>query len=71
MILPKATGNPPDEGKLSKHVAAMNTTLTNMENFFLKDTPYISGHQISIADLLGVCEVIRIFVSVLVLVFGS
>ncbi|XP_033626981.1 glutathione S-transferase theta-1-like isoform X1 [Asterias rubens] len=63
VILPKATGNPPDEGKLSKHVAAMNTTLTNMENFFLKDTPYISGHQISIADLLGVCEVVQVSAS--------
>jgi glutathione S-transferase len=35
----------------------MKTTLGLIENVWLKDTPYLTGDQITIADLLGVCEI--------------
>ena len=35
----------------------MEETLTNLENIFLQDKPFICGNEITIADLLGVCEV--------------
>ena len=28
-----------------------------IENVWLKDTPYLTGNKITIADLLGVCEI--------------
>ena len=31
-----------------------------MENIYLKDTPYLNSNTMSIADLLGVCEVMHI-----------
>jgi glutathione S-transferase len=35
----------------------MKTTLGLIENVWLKDTPYLTGNEITIADLLGVCEI--------------
>ena len=57
VILPRATGSEVDEGKLSAALGEMEETLTNIEKIFLKDKPYLCGNEISIADLLGVCEV--------------
>ncbi|XP_072043682.1 glutathione S-transferase theta-1-like [Amphiura filiformis] len=57
VLLPKATGSEMDPGKLSTAIGEMEETLTNLENIFLKDKPYLCGNDISIADLLGVCEV--------------
>jgi len=34
----------------------MKGTLELIENLWLKDTPYLTGDKITIADLLGVCE---------------
>ncbi|XP_038053800.1 glutathione S-transferase theta-1-like isoform X2 [Patiria miniata] len=63
VILPRATGTPPDEDELKQHVNTMHTTLTAMEDVFLKDTPYLCGDKISIADLLGICEVEQVVAS--------
>jgi len=30
-----------------------------MENIFLADQPYLSGSDISVADLLGICELMQ------------
>ena len=57
VILPRATGWEVDAGKLSAALGEMEETLTNIEKIFLKDKPYLCGDEISIADLLGVCEV--------------
>lgn len=35
----------------------MKTTLGLIENVWLENTPYLTGNQITIADLLGVCEI--------------
>ncbi|KAJ9583901.1 hypothetical protein L9F63_021758, partial [Diploptera punctata] len=35
----------------------MKTTLHLIEDVWLKDSPYLIGNKITIADLLGVCEV--------------
>lgn len=37
----------------------LKASLSKMENIYLKDTPFLSGHSMSIADLLGVCEVMQ------------
>ncbi|XP_071789772.1 glutathione S-transferase theta-1-like [Asterias amurensis] len=63
VVLPRSTGIAPDKGKLHEYVESMNTTLTNIEDVFLQDTPYLRGDHISIADLLAVSEVVQVSAS--------
>ncbi len=39
--------------------AGLDKTLTHIENVFLKDHDYLCGDDITIADLLGVCELMQ------------
>ncbi|XP_022085891.1 glutathione S-transferase theta-1-like isoform X2 [Acanthaster planci] len=57
VVIPRVTGSPPDEDALQTLVNNMHTTLTALEEVFLRDKPYLCGDKISIADLLGICEV--------------
>lgn len=50
-------GEPPNERKVAELERRMKTTLGLIENVWLKDTPYLTGDHITIADLLGVCEI--------------
>lgn len=50
-------GEPPNEARVSEFEKRMKRTLELIENVWLKDTPYLTGDKITIADLLGVCEV--------------
>jgi glutathione S-transferase len=50
-------GEPPDEARVAEFEERMKGTLELIENVWLKDTPYLVGDKITIADLLGVCEV--------------
>ena len=54
---------PIDEEKLRRFQSELETTLDHIENVFLKDQPYLCGEDISIADLLGVCELMQPFAS--------
>jgi len=48
--------NPALLAKLHKR---LEQSLNQMENIFLADQPYLCGRDISIADLLGICEVMQ------------
>jgi glutathione S-transferase len=50
-------GEPPNDKRVAEFEKRMKTTLGLIENVWLKDTPYLSGNEITIADLLGVCEI--------------
>lgn len=47
----------PDEKKISYYRIELDKTLANMEKMFLEKTPYLNRPEISIADLIGVCEI--------------
>jgi len=49
-------GEPPNEARVAEFGKRMKGTLDHIENVWLKDTPYLTGDKITIADLLGVCE---------------
>jgi glutathione S-transferase len=51
------TSEPPDEARVSEYKKRLKTTLGLIENVWLKDTPYLTGNVITIADLLGACEI--------------
>lgn len=55
--MPRLKGEPPNEARVAECERRMKGTLELIENVWLKDTPYLTGDKITIADLLGVCEV--------------
>jgi glutathione S-transferase len=56
-LIPFIEGEPPNEGKVAEFERRMKTTLGLIENVWLKDKPYLTGSRVTIADLLGVCEI--------------
>lgn len=56
-LIPLMKGETPNEARVSEFKKRMKMTLELIENVWLKDTPYLTGNEITIADLLGVCEI--------------
>ncbi|GLG95039.1 Glutathione S-transferase 1 [Gryllus bimaculatus] len=48
---------PPKEERVAFFKKQMIDTLDNVENIWLKDKLYLTGEKISVADLLGTCEI--------------
>lgn len=51
------TGKPTPPATLERLKGHMVEGLRNVENVWLKETPYVTGNKISIADLIGLCEI--------------
>lgn len=49
-------GMPVNEKKVAEFQERMETVLDQLETIWLKDQPFIAGHQVTIADLLAACE---------------
>jgi glutathione S-transferase len=58
-IEPRVTNKPVDQKRLAKFQEGLETSLDYMENVFLKESLYLAGEDISIADLLGICELMQ------------
>lgn len=58
-IQPALTGKPIDQARVSLGGKSLKVSLTKMENIYLKDTPFLSSNTMSIADILGVCELMQ------------
>lgn len=54
---PLLTGKPTNPETLLQHEKRMIQTLDKLENVWLKDKNFLTGSEISIADILGSCEV--------------
>ena len=50
------TGRPPDEKRLEENEKMLKRSLQLLETYFLKNHKFISGDEISIADLQAMCE---------------
>jgi len=57
MLWPKMTGKPVNEEKVALQEKQMNITLDLIENIWLKDKQFLCGDDISISDIIGVCEI--------------
>ncbi|XP_059475186.1 glutathione S-transferase theta-1-like [Neocloeon triangulifer] len=57
ILLPILSGRPPNKHVIKQRLAQMNETLDKIENIWLRDRPFLAGDKISIADLLGACEI--------------
>jgi len=59
VIEPRMTGEPVNQERLKKFQDELELTLNKIEAVFLQDTPYLCGSDISIGDLLGICELMQ------------
>jgi len=55
----KMSGKPVDKEKLARFESDLETTLDKVERIYLKNDPYLCGTNISVADLLGICELMQ------------
>ncbi|CAH1801026.1 unnamed protein product [Owenia fusiformis] len=58
----RMTGKPVDTEKLKMHRHQLETTLDFLENVYLKRGRFLTGDEISIADILGVCELMQPYI---------
>ncbi|XP_036953105.1 glutathione S-transferase theta-2 [Acanthopagrus latus] len=59
VLLPAQTGSPVDEGRLIRALSQLDETLDKLESMFLRRQPFLCGDDITVADLLAVCEVMQ------------
>jgi glutathione S-transferase len=50
-------GKPVNEQRVSLLEKKMNASLDLLENIWLKDKQFLCGDEISVADIIGICEV--------------
>lgn len=61
LIIPKATGKPADPEKVKVQRGNVTRVVNYLESYFLKNRSYIGGDELSIADLLGACELMQLY----------
>lgn len=53
-------GQPTNPAKFKKALADLDSTLDILENMFLKRQAFLCGDDISLADVLAVCELMQV-----------
>ncbi|KAM4576799.1 glutathione S-transferase theta-2 [Odontesthes bonariensis] len=59
VMLPAQSGAPVDEQRLGAALAQLDDTLDKLESMFLRRQPFLCGDDITVADLLAVCELMQ------------
>lgn len=54
------TGQPVDNAKLQRALMELDKTLDKLETMFLKEKDFLCGDDITLADLLAVCELMQV-----------
>ncbi|ESO86995.1 hypothetical protein LOTGIDRAFT_207042 [Lottia gigantea] len=60
LILPKMTGKGVNENQLNKFKKGVKETVSSLDRYYLNGKPYLCGDDISIADILGACELMQL-----------
>ncbi|KAJ8379412.1 hypothetical protein SKAU_G00001900 [Synaphobranchus kaupii] len=60
VLMAYMTGQAPDPMKLEKALADLSKTLEKLEDMFLKRQAYLCGEDITLADLLAICELMQL-----------
>lgn len=68
VLIPRQTGSQVDEQRLSRSLSQLDDTLDKLETMFLGRQPFLCGHDITLADLLAVCELMQVSRSTLHLI---
>lgn len=59
VLLPAQTGSQVDEVRLIRALSQLEDTLDKLEAMFLRRQPFLCGDDITVADLLAVCELMQ------------
>ncbi|XP_012671417.1 glutathione S-transferase theta-2 [Clupea harengus] len=59
VLMPRMTGQPAEPTRVQKALVELSGTLDKLEDMFLKRQPFLCGDDISLADLLAVCEIMQ------------
>ena len=60
VFVPLRTGKPANEEQVKEAGKALNKILNDMENYFLARGDFLAGNDITLADILGICEVMQV-----------
>ena len=60
LIEPKAKNEPVDWDKVAMFRTEVEKTVGYLENVWLKDRPFLCGNELSVADILGICELMQL-----------
>ncbi|XP_029016480.2 glutathione S-transferase theta-2 [Betta splendens] len=59
VLIPAQTGSQVDEQRLIRALSQLNETLDKLESMFLRRRSFLCGDDITVADLLAVCELMQ------------
>uniref|UniRef100_A0A3B4V6G7 glutathione transferase n=1 Tax=Seriola dumerili TaxID=41447 RepID=A0A3B4V6G7_SERDU len=59
VLLPAQSGSPVEEVRLVRALSQLDDTLGKLESMFLRRQPFLCGDDITVADLLAVCELMQ------------
>ncbi|XP_023684726.1 glutathione S-transferase theta-2 [Paramormyrops kingsleyae] len=59
VLVPHMTRQPVEQPKLQRALEQLGDTLDKLEGMFLKRQPFLCGDDITLADLLAVCEIMQ------------
>lgn len=59
VLIPLQTGSAVDEERLFRALSELEDTLDRLESMFLRRQPFLCGDDVSVADLLAVCELMQ------------
>ena len=57
------TGTEPDEKRIQEAQKILKRSIKMLDDYFLKDTKFISGSEVTIADLQAVCEITQFWLA--------
>lgn len=60
MLIPTQTASQVDEVRLNRALSQLDDTLDKLESMFLGRKPFLCGDDITVADLLAVCELMQV-----------
>ncbi|XP_026177517.1 glutathione S-transferase theta-2 [Mastacembelus armatus] len=59
VLLPARSGSQVDEERLIRALSQLDDTLDKLETMFLRRQPFLCGDDVTVADLLAVCELMQ------------
>lgn len=60
VLLPAQSNWQVDQERLERALAQLDHTLDRLETMFLRRQPFLCGDDISVADLLALCELMQV-----------
>jgi len=61
LLIPKATGKKTDPEIVEVQRDKVSRVVSKLESYFLRDTPFLAGNELSLADIFGACELMQLY----------